>query len=47
MCTLATIILPIVSVWDPKTYSEHFLPWICTLEGLKMTQKESKNVALK
>jgi len=26
---------------------KHYYPWICTLDGMKMTQKESKHVALK
>ena len=33
--------------WDPRIHFKLCWPWICTLQGLKMTQKESKHVALK
>ena len=47
MCTFLTVILSIVNAWDPRVHSEHCYPWTCALEGLKMSQKESKYVALK
>jgi len=46
-CTFAAIILPIVSVWDPRIHSKTLLTLDLYFRRPEDEQKESKHVALK
>ena len=46
ICTLTIIILPTVSVWDPKMHYKLWLPWICSLRAWRRLKRESKRVVL-